>query len=128
MNQIAAVIQVARVAGVDPAGLPNLWRPQTCSSLRKYAFWQFRHERQERRIAVLVLGEAPRDRERERPTASTLSPYVPARLTCRALARRTGPCYGQMPCYAKGPLPPGKGPDLRKTSSGGGFEPPTSGL
>jgi hypothetical protein len=27
MNQIAAVIQVARVAGVNPVGPPNLWWP-----------------------------------------------------------------------------------------------------
>jgi hypothetical protein len=27
MNHIAAVIQVARVAGVNPAGLPDLWWP-----------------------------------------------------------------------------------------------------
>ena len=33
-----------------------------------------------------------------------------------------------MPCYAKGPLPPGKGPELRKLVAGVGFEPTTSGL
>jgi hypothetical protein len=36
----------------------------------------------------LTLGEAPRDRERERLPGSTLSRSVPARLTCRTSARR----------------------------------------
>jgi hypothetical protein len=27
-----------------------------------------------------------------------------------ALARRNGPCFGHVPCYAKGPLPGRKGP------------------
>ncbi len=55
-------------------------------------------------------GEAPRDRRRERLPGSTLSRSVPARLTCQALADRSGPGDGHIPYHARGPLPGGKGP------------------
>jgi hypothetical protein len=71
----------------------------------------------------LTLGEAPRDRERERLPGSTLSRSVPARLTCRTSAAALAPCFGHMPCYAEDPLPGGKGPDLRKLVAGEGFDP-----
>ena len=68
----------------------------------------------------LTLGEAPRDRGRERPPCSTLSRSVPARLTCRTLVYRTGHCFGHMPGHARGLSLPGKGLDLRKFKTGWG--------
>ncbi len=111
MNQIAAVIQVALVAGVNPASLPNLsWPPDVLISTWT-PILAIQHKQQERRIPVLLLGETPRDRLWERLPCPALSRSVPARLTCRAaLTLHTGPSFGHMPCYAKGPLPAGKGP------------------
>jgi hypothetical protein len=77
---------------------------------------------------VLLLGEAPRDREQKRPPGSTLSRSVSACLTYRALARRTRPLLWSHTRLRKGPSLLGKGLDLRKLVAGGGFEPPTSGL
>jgi hypothetical protein len=77
---------------------------------------------------AILPGQAPRDRERQRLPGSTPSCPVPARLTCRALARRTGPRFGHMPCYAEALSLARKGLYLRKLVAGGGIEPATSGL
>ena len=77
---------------------------------------------------AILPGQAPRDRERQRLPGFTPSRPVPARLTCRALARRTGPRSGHMPCYAEALSLRGKGLYLRKLVAGAGFEPATSGL
>ncbi len=63
---------------------------------------------------AILPGQAPRDRERQRLPGFTPSRPVPARLTCRALARRTGPRFGHMPCYAEALSLARKGLYLRK--------------
>jgi hypothetical protein len=98
--------------------MPTLGQSSPVARRAESAFWPVHHWRGDGKLTV-PPGQAPRDRERKRLLCSTLSRSVPARLTCRALARRTDPCLGHVPCYAKGPLPLGKGPLAAKTGSGG---------
>jgi hypothetical protein len=72
---------------------------------------------------AILPGQAPRDRERQRLPGSTPPCPVPARLTCRALARRTGPRFGHMPCYAEALSLARKGLYLRKLVAGAGLNP-----
>ena len=87
-----------------------------------------RHERQERRIAVLLLGEAPRDRERERPPDSMLSPTCQPVSPVGPWPAAPAPPLVTFPVTQKALSLPGKGLDLRKLVAGAGFEPATSGL
>ena len=73
-------------------------------------------------------GQAPSDRRRCRLPGSALSRCVPAHLTCPAAAYRTGTFLWSHSRSRKGPLPAGRGLELRKLVAGAGFEPATSGL
>ena len=67
---VAATRTVHRLRPAD------LWRPPDVLNSARVRVLAVRHERQERRMAVLLLGETPRDREQERLPGSTLSRSV----------------------------------------------------
>ena len=50
----------------------DLWRPPNVLISARVRVLAVRHERQERRMAVLLPGEAPSDSERERQPGATL--------------------------------------------------------
>ena len=93
----------------------------TCSSLREYAFWQFGMNGKSDGRAT-----SGRSAQRSRVRASTGFDAVSLRASpshLPGLGPPHRPRYGHMPCYAKGPLPSGKGPDLHKLVAGEGLNP-----
>ena len=94
------------------------------------AIWLARHGRDRWEPAV-PPGQAPSDRGRQRPPRPRcLIPRHP--VSPVSLPGRAEPCCCYTSYYsawpATGPLPSGKGPDVRKLVAGEGFEPSTSGL
>ena len=77
---------------------------------------------------TILLGQAPRDRRRQRP------PRPGCLIPCHPVSpsRRAEPCCCYTLCYSaraqKALSSLGKGLDLRKLVAGAGFEPVTSGL
>jgi hypothetical protein len=74
-------------------------------SRRQWPVLVDQHERHERRIPLLPLGEAPRDRDWKCPSCSAPSCSVPARLTCQAEACRTGTSLWSHSRSRKRPFP-----------------------
>ncbi len=97
-------------------------RAHLCAS----AVLAVRHERQERPMAVPLLGEAQRSRARAATGFNAVSLRAsPSHLPGLGPAHR--PRYGHVPCYAKSPLPSRKGPDLHKLAAGRDLNPRTLG-
>jgi hypothetical protein len=119
---VAATRTAHRLRPADFAAAPR--RAHLCASARFGS---------SARTARAMDGRATsgRSAQRSRVRASTGFDAVSLRASpshLPGLGPPHRPCYGHMPCYAKGPLSSGKGLDLHKLVAGEGFEPSTSGL